>query len=140
MVAPDTTDFAKSTPDKSPPIKLSSPKSPPAKLSSTELSPTKPFPTMDLIPVTRKPTIDHAPATLPLQVLESLCDGFFSDRHFDSIQEEVEIVMKELTLQDQSKFMHGIYELFADIHKVSNVQVAWFSKFEEDNTRWRELG
>ncbi|KAF8243404.1 hypothetical protein K440DRAFT_637362 [Wilcoxina mikolae CBS 423.85] len=39
-----------------------------------------------------------------------------------------------------SKFMHGIYKPFADIHKLSNAQVAWLSKFEENNTEWRELG
>ncbi|KAF8253227.1 hypothetical protein K440DRAFT_643209 [Wilcoxina mikolae CBS 423.85] len=125
MIAPDTANSAES---------------PPAKLSSTESSPTKPFPTMDLILVTSKTTMDHAPATLPLQVLESLCDGFFPDRHFDSIQEAVEITMKERTLQDQSKLMHGVYELFAHIHEVSNVQVAWLSEFEKNNTGWRELG
>ncbi|KAF8243729.1 hypothetical protein K440DRAFT_636810 [Wilcoxina mikolae CBS 423.85] len=99
MVAPDTSYSAKL---------------PPAKLSSTESSPTKPFPTVDLIPVTSKTTIDHAPVTLPLQTLESLCDGFFPNRHFDSVQEAVEIVVKELTPQDQSKFIHGVYELYYD--------------------------
>ncbi|KAF8241917.1 hypothetical protein K440DRAFT_640833 [Wilcoxina mikolae CBS 423.85] len=64
----------------------------------------------------------------------------FPDRDFDSIQEAVEIAVKELTLQDQLKFMHGVYELFADIHEFSNVQVAWLSKFQEDNAGWRELG
>ncbi|KAF8243478.1 hypothetical protein K440DRAFT_668652 [Wilcoxina mikolae CBS 423.85] len=139
MVAPDTADSAKSPPTKSPPAKLSTAKSRLAKLFSTEWSPTKPCPTINLIPVTCK-IIDHAPATLPLQALENLCDGFFPDRHFDSIQEAVEITVKKLTLQDQSKFMHGVYELFADIHKVSNAQVAWLSEFEENNTGWRELG
>ncbi|KAF8247800.1 hypothetical protein K440DRAFT_643435 [Wilcoxina mikolae CBS 423.85] len=85
MVTPDTTDSTKTAP---------------VKLSSAESSPTKLFPTMDLIPVTSKTTIDYAPATLPLQVLESLCDGFFLDRHFNYIHEAVEITMKELTLQD----------------------------------------
>jgi hypothetical protein len=95
---------------------------------------------MDLVPTTSKATMDLAPATLPSQALESLCDGFFPDRRFDSIQEAVEIAVKELTPQDQSKFMHGVYELFADIHEVSNAQVAWLSKFEENNAGWRELG
>ncbi|KAF8247185.1 hypothetical protein K440DRAFT_644105 [Wilcoxina mikolae CBS 423.85] len=125
MIAPDTADSAKS---------------PAAKLSSAELSASRLFPTMDLIPVTSKTTMDHALATLPLQALESLCDGFFLDRYFDSIQEAVEIAIKELTPQDQSKFMHGVYELFADIYEVSKAQVAWLSKFEEDNAGWRELG
>ncbi|KAF8251479.1 hypothetical protein K440DRAFT_637444 [Wilcoxina mikolae CBS 423.85] len=95
---------------------------------------------MDLIPVTSKTAMDHAPATLPLHTLESLCDSFFQDRHFDSIQEAVAITVKELTPQDQLKFIHGIYELFSDIHEVSNAQVAWLSKFQENNAGWRELG
>ena len=74
-----------------------------AKLSSAELFPTKQFPTMDLIPATRKATMDIASATLPFQALKSLCDSFFPDRYFNSIQEAVEITMKELTLEDQSK-------------------------------------
>ncbi|KAF8242950.1 hypothetical protein K440DRAFT_638118 [Wilcoxina mikolae CBS 423.85] len=117
IVALDTANSAKSPPTMFPP----------AKLSSVKSSPTKPFPTIDLILVTRKTTLDHAPATLPFQVLESLCDGFFPDRHFDSIQEAGEITMKELTQQDQWKFMHGIYDLFTDIYEVSNTQVAWLS-------------
>ncbi|KAF8245004.1 hypothetical protein K440DRAFT_646635 [Wilcoxina mikolae CBS 423.85] len=129
MVAPDTADSAESPPAKSPP----------AKLSSAESSPTNPFPTMDLIRVTSI-TMHHAPITLPFQVLESLCYGFFPDRHFDSIQEAVEVAVKELTPQDQSKFMHDVYELFADIHEVSNAHVAWLSEFEENNAAWRELG
>jgi hypothetical protein len=125
MAASDTTDSAES---------------PPAKLSSAQSSPAKPFPTMDLVPTFSKATMDFAPANLPSQALESLCDGFFPDRRFDSIQEAVEIAVKELTPQDQSKFMHSVYELFADIHEVSNPQVAWLSKFEENNAGWRELG
>ncbi|KAF8247153.1 hypothetical protein K440DRAFT_644172 [Wilcoxina mikolae CBS 423.85] len=128
MVATDTTDSTKSPPAMSPPTKL----------SSVESSPTKPFPTMDLIPVTSK-TMDHVPVTLPFQVLESLCDGFFPDRYFDSNQEAVEIAVKELTTYDQSKFMCGVYELFTDIHEVSNAQVTWLSEFEENNAWWREL-
>ncbi|KAF8253562.1 hypothetical protein K440DRAFT_641839 [Wilcoxina mikolae CBS 423.85] len=140
MVAPDTADSAKSPPAESPPAKLSSSESPPTKLCSTGSSPTKPFPTIDYIPVTSKTTMDHAPATLLLQALESLCDGFFPDRHFDSIQEAVEIAVMELTARDQSKFMHVVYELFRDIYEVSNAQVAWLSMFEENNTGWKELG
>ncbi|KAF8248564.1 hypothetical protein K440DRAFT_642215 [Wilcoxina mikolae CBS 423.85] len=136
MVAPDPAELSSA---ESSPTKLSSAESPPAKLSSAESSPTKPFPTMDLIPVTSK-TMDHAPATLPLQALESLCYGFFPDRHFDSIQEAVEIAVKELTPKDQSEFMHDVYELFADIHELSNAPVAWLSNFEENNAWWRELG
>ncbi|KAF8242926.1 hypothetical protein K440DRAFT_638155 [Wilcoxina mikolae CBS 423.85] len=120
MVVPDTADSAES---------------PPAKLSSAASSLTKPFPTMDLIPVTSK-TMYHAPATLPFQALESLCDGFFPDRYLDSIQEEVEITVKKLTPQDQSKFMHSVYELFADIDEVLNVQAAWLSEFKENNAGW----
>ncbi|KAF8248622.1 hypothetical protein K440DRAFT_642137 [Wilcoxina mikolae CBS 423.85] len=78
---------------------------------------------MDLIPVTSKITMDQVPANLPIQVLKSLCDGFFLDRNFNSIQEAVEIAMKELTPQDQSKFIHGVYELFTDIHEVSNATI-----------------
>ncbi|KAF8241544.1 hypothetical protein K440DRAFT_642019 [Wilcoxina mikolae CBS 423.85] len=129
MVTPDTADSTKSPPAKSPT----------AKLSSIKSSPTELFPTMDFILVTSK-TMDHIPATLPFQALKSLCDSFFPDRHFDSIQEAVEIAVKELTLQDQLKFMHSIYELFADTYEVSNAQVAWLSEFEENNAGWRELG
>jgi hypothetical protein len=94
---------------------------------------------MDLVSATNKATMDLAPATLPSQVLESLYNGFFLDRHFDSIQEAVEIAVKELTPQDQSMFMHGIYELFADIHEVSNAQVAWLSKFDANNAGCKSL-
>ncbi|KAF8516074.1 hypothetical protein BDD12DRAFT_985043 [Trichophaea hybrida] len=83
--------------------------------------------------------MDFAPATLPSQALESLCDGFFPDRRFDSIQEAVEIAVKELTPQDQSKFMHSVYELFADIHEVSNAQVAWLSKTIDSSGWVREM-
>ncbi|KAF8241920.1 hypothetical protein K440DRAFT_640836 [Wilcoxina mikolae CBS 423.85] len=134
MVAPDTADSAESSP-----AKLSSAESPPAKLFSAKSSPTKPFPTMDLIPVTSKTTMDHAVATLPFQVLKSLCDSCFPYRHLDSIQEAVQITVKELTPQDQSKFMHSVYELLADINEVSNVQVIWLSKFEENNAGSRDL-
>ncbi|KAF8241345.1 hypothetical protein K440DRAFT_644067 [Wilcoxina mikolae CBS 423.85] len=75
-----------------------------------------------------------------IPALESLCEGFFPDRHFNSIQEEVEIAEREMTPQDQSKFMHGVYGLFTDIHEVSNGKVAWLSEFEENNAGWRELG
>ncbi|KAF8248409.1 hypothetical protein K440DRAFT_642594 [Wilcoxina mikolae CBS 423.85] len=44
------------------------------------------------------------------------------------------------TLPFQSKVMHSIYELFTDIHEISNVQVIWPSKFDEHNAGWRELG
>ncbi|KAF8243728.1 hypothetical protein K440DRAFT_636809 [Wilcoxina mikolae CBS 423.85] len=140
MVAPDTADLAKSPPAKSPSAKSPPTTSPSAKLSSIESSPIKPFPTLDLIPVTSNTTLDRAPANLPFQALESLYDGFFPDRYFNSIQEAVEIAVKKLTPHNQSKFMHGIYELFADIHKISNAQVAWLSNFEENNAGWRELG
>ncbi|KAF8248754.1 hypothetical protein K440DRAFT_641857 [Wilcoxina mikolae CBS 423.85] len=73
MVTPDITDSAESPPDKlssakSPCARLSSAESPPTKLSSAESSLTKPFPTMDLIPVTSKTKMDHTPVTLPLQL------------------------------------------------------------------------
>ncbi|KAF8243725.1 hypothetical protein K440DRAFT_636870 [Wilcoxina mikolae CBS 423.85] len=125
MVAPDIVDSTKSPPAKSPP----------AKFSSAESSPPKTFSAMDHIAITSKTTLDHAPATLLFQALESVCNGLFLDRHFDSIQESVEIAMKELTPQDQSKFMHSVYELFIDIHQVSNAQVAWLSKFQESQCR-----
>jgi hypothetical protein len=95
---------------------------------------------MDLVSANSKATIDLAPATLPSQALDSLCDGFFLDRYFDSIQVAVDIAVKELTPQDQSKFMHDLYKHSVDINKVSNAQVAWLSKFEENNAGWRELG
>ena len=95
---------------------------------------------MDLVPTFSKATMDFAPANLPSQALESLCDSFFPDRSFDSIQEAVEIAVKELTPQDLSKFMHSVYKLFDDIHEFSNAQVAWLSKFEHNNAGWRELG
>ncbi|KAF8244847.1 hypothetical protein K440DRAFT_635736 [Wilcoxina mikolae CBS 423.85] len=139
MIAPDITISTESPPAESPPAKLSSAESPPIKLSSAESSPTKPFPTLDLISVTSK-TMDHVPQTLPFQGLESLCDGFFPDRYFVSIQEAVEITVNKLSPQDQWKFMYSIYELFADIHEVSNSQVEWLSEFEANNAGWRELG
>ncbi|KAF8242967.1 hypothetical protein K440DRAFT_638067 [Wilcoxina mikolae CBS 423.85] len=112
MVASDTAYSAESPPvelssAESSPTKLSSAESPPAKLSSAELSPTKPVPTMDLIPVTSK-AMDHAPVTLLFQVMESLCDDFFPGRHLDFILEAVEIAVKQLTPQAQSKFMHAL--------------------------------
>ncbi|KAF8539861.1 hypothetical protein BDD12DRAFT_881578 [Trichophaea hybrida] len=125
MAVSDTTDYAEW---------------PPPKLSSAESSPAKLFPILDLVPSTSKATMDLAPATLPSQALECLCDGVFPDRRFDSIQEAVQIAVRELTSQDQSKFMHGVYERIADIPEVSNAQVAWLSKFEENNAGWRELG
>ncbi|KAF8241475.1 hypothetical protein K440DRAFT_642567 [Wilcoxina mikolae CBS 423.85] len=120
IVTPDTADSARSPPAMSPPTKL----------SYGELSSTKPFHTMDLIPVTIKSTMNNAPATLLCLVLESLFGPFFPDRHFHSIQQAVEIAMKKLTPHYWSKFRHGIYELFADVHDVSNAKFAWRSKFE----------
>ncbi|KAF8245495.1 hypothetical protein K440DRAFT_646199 [Wilcoxina mikolae CBS 423.85] len=92
---------------------------------------------MDLILVTSKTTMDHVPATLLFQVLESLYNGFSPGRHIDSIQEAVEIAMKELTPYDQSKFMHSIYERLANIHTISNVSDRVREMVKQHNTAQR---
>ncbi|KAF8250584.1 hypothetical protein K440DRAFT_639102 [Wilcoxina mikolae CBS 423.85] len=111
MIAPDTADSAES-----PSAELSSADSTPAKLSSAETPPIKLSSAES--PPAKLSSTESSP-TKPFPTLD---------------------LIPELTPQDESKFIHGVYELFADIHEISNAQVAWLSNFEENNAGWRELG
>ena len=82
---------------------------------------------------------DPSPVTLSSETQSHPSRAFFANRPVRSLQEAVEITVRELIPRNQPNFMHQIDNLFGNITNATNAQVAWLSNFAERNLGWNKF-